>query len=74
MKAIPKIRKLIELRGDQENYSAVFCYLILDIIITDIPTESHKRDLAKIAFYTYSKPLELLDIIEKRLTSVFSTD
>jgi len=30
--AIPLIRKLIELYGDQENYSIVFCFIILNII------------------------------------------
>ena len=73
-KAIPYIRKLIALRGNSENYCVVFCYLILDIIINEIATETHKRDFAKIAFHTYSKPLELLDIIENRLNSTFSTD
>lgn len=72
-KAIPYIRKLIQLRGDSENYSVVFCYLILDIIMGEIATEIHKRTFAMIAFHTYSKPLELLDIIERRLNSVFST-
>jgi len=37
-KAIPIIRKLINLRSDQEHYCAVFCFLILNIIIKDIST------------------------------------
>ena len=71
-KAIPTIRKLIQLRGDDEHYSTVFCYLILNIIIKDIASEAHKRYLAKIAFFTYSHPLDLLEIMEKRLDSTFS--
>jgi hypothetical protein len=71
-KAIPKIRTLLKLRGNTENYAVVFCYLILNIIIRDIQTASHKRNLAKIAFYTYSRPLELLDIIEARLKATLS--
>lgn len=73
-KAIPLIRTLIIIRGENENYSAVFCYLILNIIISQINTETHKRDLTKIAFYTYKKPLELLEIIEGRLNAVFDIE
>lgn len=62
-KAIPYIRTLIKLRENEENYSIVFCYLILNIIIVHIPSESHKKDFVKIAFHTFNHPLELLDII-----------
>ncbi len=31
--AIPMIRKLVEVYGEQENYSIVFCYIVLLAII-----------------------------------------
>ncbi len=60
--AISIMKKSFELRGHHESLSVVFCFLILDIIIADIP-DNHRKDLAKIAFYSFSNPLELVEAI-----------
>jgi hypothetical protein len=33
---VPKIRALIELYGEEENYSIVFCYIVLNILMRDV--------------------------------------
>lgn len=51
----------------------MFCYIILNLIMAEI-SENHKRDMAKIAFYTFNHPLQLLQIIEQLITNKFSND
>lgn len=60
--AIPMIRKLVELYGEQENYSIIFAYLILFAILNEMP-DVHKKLLMRISFYTFNHPLQLLDLI-----------
>ena len=65
------VRGLIKLYGEEPNHSIVFCYTILGMVMSDMG-ERHGRMMIKIAFYTFRKPEELLDIIEERLDSLFS--
>jgi hypothetical protein len=71
--AIRMLKRSVEQRGDRENFAAVYCFLVLDIIIADL-SDSHRRDLAKIVFYTFSHPLKLIDVIERRLSRPFSNE
>ena len=45
----------------------------MDIIVIDIP-DNHRKDLAKIAFYTFSHPLEMVEAIERRINNTMSND
>jgi hypothetical protein len=60
--SIPMIKNLLELYGDKENYGIVFCYQVLSIILNEM-SDFHKKGLLKIAFYTFTTPLKLLEIV-----------
>jgi hypothetical protein len=47
--------------------------MILNLIMAEI-SENHKKDMAKIAFYTFNHPLKLLNIIEQLISNKFSND
>jgi hypothetical protein len=71
--AIPMIKKLVELYGDQENYSVIFCFLVVFAILNEMP-DVHKKILMKISFFTFNDPLDLLEIIEKRINAKLSNE
>ena len=71
--AIPMIRKLVELYGQQENYSIIFAYFVLFAILGEMP-DVHKKLLMRISFYTFNHPLLLLDIIEARINVKLSNE
>lgn len=67
------IRKLIDIHGNNENYAVVFCFLILSAILNEMP-DVHRKGLLRIAFYTFTRPLLLLDVVERRLNAKMSNE